>query len=346
MTGIALIPSDSPHHLDHMVPLCETLQIPLVVDPIFLEAPLKKYYPQIMPTYIGEQTTLIHYLAQNSSLLFVTSAHYKVELAPLFELIYGKKMHFWYCSHGHSDKSLDGFNYQEFAFTYGEEMERRLKEAGILQKLCGFVRTGNYRLFFYQKHQHFYDALIEREIFSRFKKKQKTLLYAPTWDDLEASSSFDSSISEIIDTLPNHYNLIIKLHPWTFRTKKERLIKLQARHNIVLLSDGLPLFPLLNRTDIYLGDYSSIGYDFLYYNRPLFFLSPKGAKKKLEYSLHLRECGITIPERERIFPCIEKHLDDTSQIKKRRTALYKSTFGAHHFNNTLIKEIKKCLNAL
>ncbi len=40
--------------------------------------------------------------------------------------------------------------------------------------------------------------------------------------------------------------------------------------NVVLIEDFPLVYPLLAATDIYLGDVSSIGYDFLMFNRPMF----------------------------------------------------------------------------
>ena len=329
--GIALVPADSVNHLDHIVPLCSLLELPLIADPHFLQKPLSHYYPQVNPIYIDNHVELLDTIAQETSVLFVTSASYKSELSPMFEIVYGKKIFFWYCSHGNSDKSLAGFRYQDFAFTYGDEMESRLEKEGIFTNLLGTVKTGNYRLYFYLKHQNFYDAIIEKEVFSKFEKKQPTLLYAPTWDDLEDSSSFKKMGKEVIETLPPHLNLVVKLHPWTVRNNQEALLLFEETYknipNVVILKECPVIYPLLNRIDLYLGDYSSIGYDFLYTLRPMFFFETKSDKKKASYASYLHQCGHLIPKDAPLYSTIEKKIPIDQDLNERKKKLYQQTFA-------------------
>lgn len=330
MPALALVPSDSINHLDHIAPLCTFLDIPLIADPYFLKEPLEKYYPQVKPIYIDQHVELLDYLANHTNLIFVTSASYKIELAPMFELIYGKKIYFWYCPHGNSDKSVESFKYQDFAFTYGEEMEKRLKEEDITNHLLATIRTGNYRLSFYKEYESFYDQLVEEEVFSRFAKKQQTILYAPTWEDFEDSSSFETFGLSLINSLPHHYNLIVKFHPWTYRKHEKTLFVLEEKYrhqsNIIFLKNYPLIFPLLKQVDIYLGDYSSIGYDFLHYNRPMFFFSSSSDKKQKAYASHLHQCGMIISKKEEIFPFIEKNLLN-DMYKEKRQKIFQQTFG-------------------
>lgn len=329
--GIALVPADSVNHLDHIVPLCSLLEIPLIADPHFLQTPLSHYYPQVNPIYIDNHVELLDTIARNTSVLFVTSASYKSELSPMLELVYGKNILFWYCSHGNSDKSVEGFRYQDFAFTYGNEMEKRLEEEGILTNLLGTIKTGNYRLSFYQQHRAFYDALIEKEVFEAFEKKQTTLLYAPTWDDLEDSSSFKKMGKEVIETLPSHLNLVVKLHPWTVRNNQEALLLFEeaygALSNVVILKQCPLIYPLLNRIDLYLGDYSSIGYDFLYTLRPMFFFETESAKKKTSYASYLHQCGHVIPKDTPLYSTIEKKIPTDQILNEKKKRLYQQTFA-------------------
>ena len=87
-----------------------------------------------------------------------------------------------------------------------------LKRKNVFDSLKAHVITGNYRHLFYLQHRAFFDAIAEREI-KRHLREGKTILYAPTWRDYEKSSSFFDAIHLMIETLPDHYNLIVKLHP-------------------------------------------------------------------------------------------------------------------------------------
>src|SRR5207244_888854 len=88
----------------------------------------------------------------------------------------------------------------------------------------------------------------------------------------------------------------IKLHPNLVEKNKIEVQKLiwqyEKKKNIQFLLDFSPIYPLLNFVDLYIGDASSIGYDFLSFDKPMFFLN----QNKL--STYLFQCGIVIaPEK-------------------------------------------------
>jgi len=350
--GICLAPGDSVNHLDHLAPLSYIMGMPLVVDVELLTDVMKKYYPQIKLLYIDHHAKILEYFANNHDFLFVSSANYRKDLSPLFEVIFRKKMHFWYCPHGNSDKSIDTFKDQHFFFTYGDIMEERLKESGILDDVKGYVRTGNYRFSFYKEYENFYDNLVEEDVFSHFAKKQTTLLYAPTWQDLELSSSFTDVGLSVPEQLPDHYNLIMKLHPWLIHYKPGYVHHLEEKYreipNIMVLSQYPLVLPLLKRTDIYLGDFSSIGYDFLHYNRPMFFFEGSQWKKPKAYSSHLHQCGVVIPEShyKSIFSFIEKNLKAQKGLKTIRSELFERAFGEERSFAEIKEEVFKGMSSI
>ena len=176
--SICLAPGDSVNHLDHLAVIAYILDIPLITDEEFLLKTTEKYYPQVKPIYIQKHAQILEFLACNYTALFVSSANYRKDLSPLLEIIFRKKMQFWYCPHGNSDKPMKQFGLQHMSLIYGNQMEQRLKKEQILSNLKSYVKTGNYRLYFYQKYESFYDQLVEKEVFSGFKVCQKTLLYA------------------------------------------------------------------------------------------------------------------------------------------------------------------------
>ena len=349
--GVCLAPGDSVNHLDHLAPLSFILDIPLVVDSELLKNVVETYYPQVKTHYLDHHAKILEYFAQNYEMLFVSSTNYRKDLTPLFEVVFRKKMGFWYCPHGHSDKSIESFEGQQFFFTYGPLMESRLKERGLLREGC-YVRTGNYRLSFYEKHQAFYDDLVEKEIFSKFKQKQPTILYAPTWQDLESSSSFPDFGIQLPTQVPSGYNLIIKLHPWLMHYNPGYVVHLEERYhaspNIVVLSQYPLIYPILRRCDIYLGDCSSVGYDFLYYNRPMFFLDGSSWEKKERYSSYLRSCGTSIPPSSHhdIFSFIKTQRSCQEGLMKEREQVYEEAFGNAPSFEDIKGEVQDLLNQL
>ncbi len=349
--GICLAPGDSVNHIDHLAVIAYFLDIPIVVDEPYLLETIEKYYPQVKPLYIPHHAQILEYLSQNYDVLFVSSANYKKDLSPLLEIIFRKKLQFWYCPHGNSDKPVKGFGDQDFSLIYGDQMEERLREENRLSKLKAYVKTGNYRYPFYKQYEDFYDKMVEKEVFSQFEKKQITLLYAPTWQDLQSSSSLFEVGINLIEQLPSHYNLIVKLHPWLEHHQQGFVTmlkeKYQDRPNIVILSLYPLVLPILKRSDIYLGDFSSISYDYLYYNRPMFFFDPKERAEKENQSHSLiHECGHAIPETafDSIFSFIEKNKEDTSQIKQKRAQLFDYTFGEDKPFDELKKEVIEKIN--
>jgi hypothetical protein len=343
--GVCLAPGDSVNHLDHLAVISYILQVPIVTDEESVYETLKKYYPQVKPIYIQEHQRILEYIATRYDTLFVSSANYRKDLSPLFEIIFRKPINFWYCPHGNSDKPMSQFKMQNYTLIYGDQMEDRLNAMGVIPTLDAYVRTSNYRFPFYFQYEEFYDHLAQEEVFSQFAKKQPTILYAPTWQDLELSSSlFDVGIP-IIDQLPDHYNLIVKLHPWLQHHQAGfvHLIqeKYQTRPNVTILSLYPLVLPLLKRTDIYLGDFSSIGYDFLYYNRPMFFFEASKRENKRTDSTHLHTCGTLIPENAYgdIYGFIEKELPHQKRFHEARKKLYKYTFGEDRDFAELRKEI-------
>ena len=121
-----------------------------------------------------------------------------------------------------------------------------------------------------------------------------------------------------METLPSHYNMIIKPHRLLFEqrcAKMHQMLERFAKHPQVVFLEEFPLvYPLLAKSAIYLGDYSSVGYDFLFFNRPMFFLGEKKA--------FLHSCGETA-KAESFFSQIntQKHL------REKRRQMYAYTFG-------------------
>ena len=345
-----MTPGDCVNHLDHLAPIVDLLGIPILTEDHTLAETMEKYYPHCETVFIDHQAKLLETLATQYDSLFVTGAGYRSRLSPFFQLLYQKEILFWFCSHGNSDKTLEHFKDQHFAFTYGEQMERRLKEEGYLDQLNGYVRTGNLRLSYYQKHQTFYDRLAKEEIFSRFDQKRPTILYAPTWTDFEKNSSMFEVGSTLIDQLPSHYNLIVKMHPWLKHHKPAEVAfineKYSKKKNITIL-DSYPLvYPILKRTDIYLGDFSSIGYDFLHFDRPMFFFEPSNRKSERPNSSFLHQCGFVVPKKKyaSIFSYIESTIDDQKKLSPLRNKIYHDAFGEEKNFATIRNEVLHTIN--
>src|SRR5262249_28067936 len=132
-----------------------------------------------------------------------------------YEKRFGKTIRNVHCPHGFSDKIfwLEQCVWEDITLIYGNNMLDMFRDMKIDHHLNAYVRTGNYRLSYYQKHQKHFDDLVNREILSRFAEKNRPIiLYAPTCNDPEHATSFLDA-SSIFDKLPSDYNLLVKIHP-------------------------------------------------------------------------------------------------------------------------------------
>lgn len=281
-------------HLDHLGVVAALLEIPLFVTDARVYEIAQTFYPEV-EVYLKEPSSLtLDFLAKECDLIFHCGKFWLEELLPLFELLYKKRMRFVFCPHGNSDKghSIQAERQQDILLAYGDHMRDLLKNTGTRGEI---VLTGNYRLPYYHKHQAFYDKLADLRVFSKFDQKKKTILYAPTWENSENPSRFFEVCSRLISSLAPSFNLLIKLHPLMQEDQPARLLQLQEKHagrpHLLFLTEFPAMYPLLAKTEIYLGDFSSVGYDFLAFDRPMYFFS---TNKKLP----LHQCGMEIPDEE------------------------------------------------
>jgi hypothetical protein len=164
-----------------------------------------------------------------------------------------------FCPHGQSDKGyahplLAPYAQQDVVLLYGELLQTMLKELGITARSA---KVGNYRLSFYLKHKKFYDELAEQELFSRIPQKKRTLLYAPTWNDADTATTFFQWAPTLLSNIPEEWNILIKLHPLLEQRDPVRFYQIAAlaenKPNAMLVLDFPVIYPLLARSDIYLG---------------------------------------------------------------------------------------------
>lgn len=303
------------HHLDHLAPIAYFLDIPLYIDDPETFQLGKKFYPKVT---IKKGIPTITTLGENFSTLFLSTKHAGAELKPAFEVLGFSHMKFCYLPHGQSDKGLSNpemlsITNHEFACIYGKRQRTLVKSCKEL------IEIGNFRLAYYKEHQEFLDQITEEYIFKKFQKKQNTILYAPTWQDSEHQTTFFTEWKELIETLPDEYNLIIKLHPLLEKHHPAHVHSALGYHlkkpNVQILFEYPLIYPLLSRIDVYLGDYSSIGYDFLYFNKPMFFL---GKEKTPLY-----DCGKHLTKAKDLISSLSNQED----LYQKRKDLYKYAFS-------------------
>lgn len=251
-------------HLDHLVPLCDILDVPLLVtEPDFKEI-AQKFYPMVEVKYVPLEDLHLKALS-DWDILITTCKFWTPELGPTLELLQGKKIRFIYIPHGHSDKEefLKKPVEQDIELVYGPAMKK-------VRCNPHAIEIGNIRYNFYLEHKAHFDRLAA----PFFHTDKQTILYAPTWASRASSTSFFESIDFVVEQLSKTYNLLVKPHPFLEENHPALYYFALDRYKTkaTFIEEFPIIYPLLEKTDIYLGDHSSIGYDFLIYDRPMYFL--------------------------------------------------------------------------
>lgn len=322
--------------LDHIAPISYLMKMPLLIlEEKNLEL-VKKYYPMVEVQFIPNVELSYEKLARDYDLFFQCTFWEENPIAFFAELMH-KKVRFVYCPHGNSDKGhisplLEKISNQDIVWIYGEHMIDRLKKQNLYDKISYKILSGNYRLSFYEQHKKFYDEIVQKEIFSQLKPNLPTILYAPTWNDREKNSSFYTFGKRIAASLPPHFNLILKTHPLLEEHDPglyyQTISAFENKPNVILLDEFPLIYPLLQRTDILISDFSSVGYDFLAYQRPMFFCSHSSSMYPSHPSLFLHRCGIEIPkDSANIFSFIEKNLVERERFSKLQEEMFTFAFG-------------------
>lgn len=317
MHAAGLIFDSSFPYLDHLAPLCALLNLPLILCEPDLQEAARKFYPDL--TIIEESPIGLGARAKKRFSHLITCGTTSFLEAAIGPTI---PTNIW-LPHGHSDKGqispyFEALAKDQIALIYGQKMEDVFVSKGLILKM---IRVGHFRSLYYQRWRTFYDGL---DLGIHFAKSQPTLLYAPTWEDSENNCSFWKAMPQLAKFLPKHLNLLVKPHPNTVahhRPLLEKLVGEEESGNLQFLLEFSPILPLLNLSDAYLGDRSSIGYDFLFFDRPLFFLDPHDSPK----GRNLMSCGEVVTP-ETLFRLDWKKNEQLFSSERKKRAAYTFDF--------------------
>jgi len=314
------------HLLDHIAPLASLHQFPLIVTEEENALLAAKYYPEVELRYWPDLEFRLKDLAAEFDTL-IECKYWQPHVKQLFRTCFNKEMRLIFCPHGQSDKGygaplLAPYALQDVVLLYGDLLKEMLQELNIWDSIQAYATIGNYRLHYFQKHKERLRALAEKEVFSKLTRTNKTLLYAPTWRDADQSTTFFDSVKNIIDALPAHWNLLLKIHPLLEKRDPTLYYRLaileEKKSNFLLLNDFPLVYPILEKIDAYLGDYSSIGYDVLPFQKPMFFLqNPKLPPARLH------SCGIKVEQN------IFKEIETAESFKEAQSALCLRAFAPY-----------------
>ncbi|MBI5273804.1 MAG: CDP-glycerol glycerophosphotransferase family protein [Chlamydiales bacterium] len=282
-----------PQLIDHIAPFCCINTIPLFATEQDIVSAIEKYYPHTnvhLVSYANFPTITLGFDE-------IISCHWTCNLKQIYflaEILLKKEISTIWLPHGMSDK---GFNHslkqllkdEKKAFVYGSKMKQELF---IENEHVSCV--GNFRYKYFNEHASFYHQTTQA--LWKIDKKKKNILFAPTWVDANYKDAFFSACDTLCKELSHDYQLWIKLHPRTEKEYEYHILQLKETYTNCIYLENIPfIYPILQFIDLYIGDYSSIGYDFLLFDRPMIFLEfdPNVAKNNKERALH--QCGATLP---------------------------------------------------
>jgi hypothetical protein len=316
-------------HLDHLGVLCAVLQIPLIVTEETSFEKARKFYPNVDVHLVSLLNLSLEFMATHFDVIIESNHFWSMELIPVFKELFNKKMRIIYCPHGHSDKRTQKGQVvpKDISLIYGIDMKEQIGKS-----VRGTVETGNFRYEYYLENKSFYDALLPH-------KSRKTLLYAPTWPDKENPSNFFEICGKLIEELAGDFDLKIKLHPLLqdyFPAETFSILKrYEETSGVEFIENFPPIYPLLEMCDAYLGDFSSIGYDFLSFNKPMFFTADNRSL--------LRSCGYHLDLKMALNSQIQDNWDQSS-LGEDRKKLYNHVFGKKKTAEEISRQIKDALN--
>ena len=286
MKCAGLIFNHSPHYIDHLAPLCSLLNWPLFVCEPEIAESCRTFYPNL--TVVETDLFSLSHSLPNT----IVCCENRILLEHALPFLKQPYRMIW-LPHGLSDKgwgvsAFEALGKEDLLLIYGPKMAHVLAAKKIDRPA---IQIGSYRLQYFRKHQAYYETQVNARFgSSRFH------LYAPTWNDWENNGLFWEVYPFLASAIPNRQKLLIKLHPNTeLKYLPEiEMLKGHAPTHVSFVEHFPPIYPLLSRADSYIGDLSSIGYDFLHFQKPLFFTVREKKDPRLDPSAYLMRAGVQL----------------------------------------------------
>ena len=170
------------HLLDHMAPLASLMKLPLIVNDEEVAHLAQEFYPEVEVRFWPDLPFRLKQLCEEFDVL-LNCQYWEPSFKECLRSLFGKEMKLVFCPHGQSDKGykaplLESYKFHDLVLIYGNLMEKMLEELHI--PIQAHLRVGNYRLLYHQLHKS------RRKDF----RLNRTLLYAPTWNDADEPPLF------------------------------------------------------------------------------------------------------------------------------------------------------------
>lgn len=334
-----LLHGDSPHYIDHLAPLAILFDLPL----LYTHQEFGPLFSTFYPTLKANRVLLSNWDEVLSKFDTLITCEPQSLVKPYLSIpshLAKKEIELIWCPHGNSDKGehsyfMEALKEEKHALVYGDKMIDFLKAKGAFENISSLKVLGNYRHAYFKKYQ---------KPFLAQKPKTPVIVYAPSWHSKAGETQLINELKML--THLSSYQFLIKLHPNTLKRGDPSLLRIiyqmEDLPHITLIPDIPPIYPILASSDIYIGDVSSIGYDFLTFNKPLLFLYHKDKDHLPLGPLTLQKGGTTLEPKtsSELEKAICFALENPTLQEKERGFLYQYTF------NTLAGEVPlDCLMA-
>lgn len=169
-----------------------------------------------------------------------------------------------------------------------------------------------------------------------FNNDRKTAIYSPTWrkGNISSIDIFLDNL-DVVHQITKDYNLIVKPHPNIFNSDrqfydKEIVNRLKSIPNIKLVCSG-NVMPWFAQSDLFIGDISASGYEWLYFNKPAIYLNPQPGilQRSTDVSsmTYLWQCGDVCDDIQQLKHLIDENLQCDRYEKIRESILHYSVFN-------------------
>ena len=169
-----------------------------------------------------------------------------------------------------------------------------------------------------------------------FDNDKKTVIYCPTWRKQNISSlELFLDHPGIVAEISRACNLIVKPHPNIFNPDRQyydqRLVdRLQGLPGIKLVRTG-NVMPWFEQADLFVGDISAAGYEWLYFDRPAVYLNPRPGELRRSPDIasmtYLWRCGDVCDDIRQLPSLIARNLRQDRYQEIREAVLHYSVFG-------------------
>lgn len=170
-------------------------------------------------------------------------------------------------------------------------------------------------------------------------KGKPNYIYMPTWqgsdvNDAKDNSNYLISLIDQINESDNHFNFLIKVHPFLYKELKDN-----EQLKSYLISNKYDSNEIFKVTDLLITDYSSVLFDFLVTKKPIVFFNWDSDIYKNDRGSYIKDSELPGPNIKNVEE-LKKVLYDVSKIEGQYGRLYEKFIKEFvpNENETMVEE--------